>query len=123
MDHHWIDDAIASMPGTSVTYKEEWGAMIYRVADKMIGMRGGYKDGRPLVTIKLPPEQGEMLRQTQVNIIPGYYMNKLHYNSIFLDAGVDEALIAELLEDSYDCVFATLTKKARTTINEVANKT
>ncbi|MCO5227153.1 MAG: MmcQ/YjbR family DNA-binding protein [Thermomicrobiales bacterium] len=116
MDHHWIDDAIANMPGTSVTYKEEWGAMIYRVADKMIGMRGGYKDRRPLVTIKLPPEQGELLRQTQVNIIPGYYMNKLHYNSIFLDAGVDEALIAELLEDSYDCVFAMLTKKVRQAI-------
>lgn len=118
MDHHWIDDTIANMPGTSVTHKEEWGAMLYRVADKMIGMRGEYKDGRPIVTIKLPPEQGEMLRATHEHIIPGYYMNKLHYNSVFLDAGVDETFISELLQDSYDCVFATLTKKARQAIEE-----
>lgn len=90
--------------------------MIYRVADKMIGMRGSYKDGRPIVTIKLPPEQGGMLRETHEQIIPGFYMNKLHYNSVFLDTGVDEKFIRDLLDDAYDCVFATLTKKARQAI-------
>lgn len=118
MEPHWIDDFIASLPGTSTEHKAEWGSMLYRVGDKMIGMRGTYKDGRPILTIKLPPAQGETLRETHEAIIPGYYSNKVHYNSIFLDAGFDDAFITELIEDAYDCVFATLTKKTQRAITE-----
>ncbi|MCA9833689.1 MAG: MmcQ/YjbR family DNA-binding protein [Thermomicrobiales bacterium] len=119
MEPHWIDERIASLPGTSTEHKPAWGSMLYRVGDKMIGMRGTYKDGRPILTIKLPPAQGELLRETYDAIIPGYYSNKVHYNSVFLDAGFDDAFIGELIEDAYDCVFATLTGKAQKAITDV----
>ena len=113
MDHRWIDDAVAAMPGTTVTFKPEWDSMLYHLQGKAMGMRGGYKDGRPILTIKLPPDQGEMLRETHEFIIPGYYSNKTHYNSVFLDAGLPREFITELLEDAWNCVFASLPKKTQ----------
>lgn len=113
MDHEWIDDAIQAMPGATAEFKPEWGVMVYRLAGKMIGMRGGYKDGRPILTLKLPPDQGQVLREQFDYVIPGYYSNKVHYNSVFLDTDVSREFIAELLVDARDCVFATLPKKTQ----------
>jgi predicted DNA-binding protein (MmcQ/YjbR family) len=113
MDYSWIDDAIVAMPGTTVTPKPEWESMLYHLQGKSIGMRGTYKDGRPILTIKLPPDQGEMLRETHESIIPGYYSNKTHYNSVFLDAGLPREFILELLEDAWNCVLAALPKKTQ----------
>jgi predicted DNA-binding protein (MmcQ/YjbR family) len=116
MDYSWIDDAIAVMPGTTVTFKPEWDSTLYHLQGKSMGMRGNYKDGRPILTIKLPPDQGEMLRETHESIIPGYYSNKTHYNSVFLDAGLPREFIIELLEDAWNCVFASLPKKTQTAL-------
>lgn len=113
MDSHWTDDAIRAMSGTEVEYKNGWNSIVFKLGGKMFGMRGSYKDGRPILTIKLPPEQGEMLREQFEHIIPGYYSNKLHWNSIFLDVDYSQDFIAELLEDSYDCVFGSLPKKTQ----------
>lgn len=118
MDHDWIDDTIRAMNGAELEFKPEWNSMLYRLAGKMIGMRGSYKDGRPILTLKLPPEQGEMLREQFEHIIPGYYSNKTHYNSIFLDAGFSREFITDLLEDSRQCVFATLPKKTQALLAE-----
>jgi predicted DNA-binding protein (MmcQ/YjbR family) len=118
MDRTWIEDVIENMKGTSIEFKEGWGSMLYRLEGKMIGMRGSYKDGRPILTIKLPPEQGQILREVYEDIFPGYYSNKTHYNSIFLDAGFDREFITELLEDSWQCVFETLPKKTRAALGE-----
>lgn len=118
MDHTWIDEIIDDMTGTTVEYKPAWDSMIYRLSGKMIGMRGKYRDGRPILTIKLPPEQGQILRIAHEEIIPGYYSNKMHYNSIFLDADFSRQFITDLLEDSWNCVFATLTKKAQAALRK-----
>lgn len=118
MNHEWIDDAVRSMNGAEVKFKPEWDSMLYHLAGKSIGMRGSYKDGRPILTLKLPPEQGELLREQFEQIIPGYYSNKTHYNSIFLDADFSREFIEDLLEDSRTCVFASLPKKTQALLNE-----
>ena len=38
-------------------------------------------------------------------IIPGYYMNKTHWNSIYLDADIPSSFVEELIEHSYQLVF------------------
>lgn len=122
MEHHWIDDAWEAMTGADTEFKQGWGSMLYRLGGKMIGMRGAYKDGRPILTIKLPPEQGALLREQFEDIIPGYYSNKVHYNSIFLDAGFDREFITDLLEDSWQCVFETLPKKTQALLRNTATE-
>ena len=45
-------------------------------------------------------------------IIPGYYMNKTHWNSIYLDADIPSSFVEELIEHSYQLVFHKLTKSS-----------
>ena len=62
--------------------------------------------GKEYLNIKTDPEYSELLRKTYNYIIPGYHMNKQHWNTIILNEKCDEKLVQELIEQSYD-----LTKK------------
>lgn len=44
---------------------------------------------------------------------PGFHMNKTHWNSVYLNEDVSDQLLAELIDHSYELVYASLQKKVR----------
>ena len=66
---------------------------------------------RDIITIKKDVMDGEFLRQQYKDIISGYYMNKAHWNSIYLDGEVPADIVKELIEKSYYLVVGGLPKK------------
>jgi len=62
---------------------------------------------------KCLPERAIQLREQYPGIIPGYHMNKKHWNTIMADGSVPDELIKELVDHSYDLVVAGLPKAAR----------
>ncbi len=58
--------------------------------------------GKEYLNVKTDPEYSEILRKSYGYIIPGYHMNKEHWNTIILSEKCDKELIEELLEQSYD---------------------
>lgn len=112
MKYHWIDEYLKSMKGVSSDFKEEWNWTRYLLGDKMFAAVCKDDQGRDqLITCKLEPAEGDFLRQKYEDIIPGYYMNKVHWNSIKADGNVPDDLVKDLLEKSYYLVLAGLTKK------------
>lgn len=70
--------------------------------------------GNPVyITLKLRPEEGEFWRGQFADVIPGYYMNKTHWNSIAPDGQVPDDILRDMLDKSYALVLAGLTKKAQ----------
>ncbi len=65
------------------------------------------------MNLKCDPERSLDLRDRHEGIIPGYHMNKKHWNTLVLDQTLQEKLIRELVDHSYDLVFASLTKKVK----------
>ncbi len=65
------------------------------------------------VNLKCDPERAVELREYHEGIIPGYHMNKKHWNTVLTDGSVKDALIQELLQHSYELVAASLPKKVR----------
>ncbi len=67
------------------------------------------------VNLKCIPERSEELRdQFPESIIPGFHMNKKHWNTVTVeDSDVDEETVKELIDHSYDLVFSKLTKKQK----------
>jgi predicted DNA-binding protein (MmcQ/YjbR family) len=62
-------------------------------------------DGDPLrVSVKCDPDLAEQLRLTYPAITPGYHLNKRHWNTIMLDGSLDDAMVRDLIEDSYALV-------------------
>ena len=56
-------------------------------------------DDKPYyITLKLEPEEGNFLRQQFEDILPGYYMNKQHWNSVKPDGEVPDDLLKDLLD-------------------------
>ena len=98
MPYPWIDAYCLSKKGVVKDYKEEWEATRYQVGGKMFAMQGGDKEGNPIFTLKLPPDFGRFLRQQYPDIVPGYYMNKEHWNSLFLHGAVPHALVREMID-------------------------
>ncbi|EFE69596.1 MULTISPECIES: MmcQ/YjbR family DNA-binding protein [Streptomyces] len=72
-------------------------------------------DARPLkVNLKCDPEDALRLRADHPDlIVPGWHMNKRHWNTVTVDGGLPDRLVRELVEDSYDLVVAGLPRAER----------
>jgi len=60
-----------------------------------------HHDGRDFVNLKCEPLEAEFLRSVYEGIAPGYHMNKTHWNSVYFDADVPDALIRSLTMESF----------------------
>jgi predicted DNA-binding protein (MmcQ/YjbR family) len=56
------------------------------------------------------------LRSIYSSVIPGYHMNKKHWNTIMVEGDMDEKLLKELIDHSYTLIVGSLTKKQRETL-------
>ncbi|QGV80706.1 MmcQ/YjbR family DNA-binding protein [Streptomyces ficellus] len=84
---------------------------VFKVAGKVFALSA--LDGRPLtVNLKCDPEIALRLRAEHPAIVPGYHMNKRHWNTVTVQE-LPERLVHELVEDSYDLVVAGLPKATR----------
>jgi predicted DNA-binding protein (MmcQ/YjbR family) len=86
---------------------------VFKVLGKLFALT--WLDGRPLtVNLKCDPEDAVRLRAEHPGlIVPGYHMNKRHWNTVTVDGELPDRLVRELIEDSYDLVVAGLPKAER----------
>jgi predicted DNA-binding protein (MmcQ/YjbR family) len=63
--------------------------------------------------LKCDPERVEELRSQYNAVNPGYHMNKKHWNTIALHSDVDDNLLKELIDHSYQLVFNDFSKKTQ----------
>jgi predicted DNA-binding protein (MmcQ/YjbR family) len=71
-------------------------------------------DARDLsVSLKCEPALAEQLRAAHPEITGAWHMNKMHWNGVRLDGDLPDAMIRDMVEDSYDLVVATLSRKQR----------
>lgn len=117
-DQRWIAAYLLGMAGITTDYKEEWGWQRYQLGGKMVAALCTHKDGRPIVTLKCEPALSEVLRANNPNIIEGYYMNKIHWVSVYLDGGIPQEELKPLLEMAYKLVYGTLPKKLQKALEE-----
>ena len=116
MKYEWIDGYCLSKKGVEKDYKAEWEATRYMLNGKMFAMVGGDKYGKPIITLKLEPAFGEMLRSQYSDIIPGYYMNKQHWNSLYLEGSVPDKVLEDMIDKSYSLILSALPIKVRNSI-------
>lgn len=118
MKYEWMDEYCCSKKGAVKDYKAEWEAFRYMVGGKMFVMQGQNKEKKDIISFKCEPLLAESLRKEHEDIIPGYYLNKQHWNSIFLDGEVSDDLMKSMIDMSYDLVLNSLTKKKIKEITE-----
>ncbi len=112
MEYPWLDEYLTAKKGVVKDFKVEWNWIRYMIDDKLFVAVCLRDDGSPkYITLKLKPEEGEFLRGQYEDIIPGYYMNKVHWNSVKYDGKIPDDLLKDMLDKSYQLVLSGLSKK------------
>lgn len=93
--------------------------LVFKVMGKMFALVG--LDEVPLrVNLKCDPEKAVQLREEYPEtILPGYHMNKQHWNTVVLNGTINSSMIFELIDHSYTLVVSSLTKKLQQELNSL----
>ena len=106
-----IDAYLMKKPGVTKN-TENWNWIRYMIGDKMfVAVCLDDSDIPYYITLKLQPLEGEFLRNEYEDILPGYYMNKTHWNSVKADGNVPDGLLKDLVDKSYTLVLKGFSKK------------
>ncbi|WP_258105074.1 MmcQ/YjbR family DNA-binding protein [Marinoscillum sp. MHG1-6] len=100
-----------SKPG--VTEEVPFGpeTLVFKVMGKMFALTD--IESFSSINLKCDPDIAEKLREEYPAVMPGYHMNKKHWNTIMMDGSVADAQIREWINQSYDLVISGLTKKQK----------
>ena len=72
-----------------------------------------YVEGTGHINLKCRPEEAMIMRDIFESVIPGYHMNKEHWNTVILDGTVPREEIEKMIETSYFLVIQNLKKSDR----------
>ncbi len=93
--------------------------LVFKVMGKMFCLCGLEK--QPLqFNLKCQPELAVELREEYTGVIPGYHMNKTHWNTAVMDGSFDDEKAKEWIPLSYKSVADSLTKKLKTELAQLA---
>ena len=89
--------------------------LVYKVGGKMFLLAS--LDTTPLrFNAKCEPEEALQLRDTYPSVLPGYHMNKTHWNTVIADGSVSDRLLRQWIDNSYQLVADSLPKKIKNEI-------
>ena len=86
--------------------------LVYKVGGKVFALTSP-EEFPSRINLKCDPDRAVMLRDEYESIIPGFHMNKRHWNTLVLDGSLPKKLVKELIDHSYDLVVASLPKSKR----------
>jgi predicted DNA-binding protein (MmcQ/YjbR family) len=71
------------------------------------------------INIKCDPELAVELREKYDAVIPGFHMNKVHWNTVMLDGSISDKYICEWIDLSYDLIIKGLPKKGKEILSKL----
>lgn len=95
--------------------------LVFKVGGKMFCLTSlkDWENGNPSLNLKCDPDRAQELRAEFEAVNPGYHMSKIHWNTITFNGDVSNKMMLELIDDSYNLIFKSLTKKLQLEINEM----
>lgn len=103
MNHKQVEDYVLSMPNAELTYPFGEDVAVYKVKNKMFALIPEKKT--PVsISLKCDPQLAEVLRTKYESVMPGYHLNKKHWNTIVLSGQLPWEEIQGLIRHSYDLV-------------------
>jgi predicted DNA-binding protein (MmcQ/YjbR family) len=91
---------------------------VFKVKNKIFALYG-FEDGTIRLNLKCEPNDAIAFREIYECVIPGYHMNKKHWNTIILDDTMEDRVLEEMIDDSYDLIVSKLTRKQKEELNQI----
>ena len=124
MDHIESRDYLLSKHKTFEYFPFGPDVAVFKVVDKMFALLalGHVTENLPdgdkhyWLNLKCEPSEAQILRDIFPSIIPGYHMNKTHWNTVILDGSIPQGEIERMIDNSYKLVVSKMTKKKQKSI-------
>lgn len=97
-----------SKKGTTETFPFDEKTLVFKVMDKMFALTS--LEGELSINLKCEPEKAIELREEFDAVLPGFHMNKKHWNTVILDGSIADEQIFRWIDDSYRLAADNLTK-------------
>ena len=100
-----------SKKGVSESFPFDETTLVFKVMGKMFALTG--IDEFNYINLKCDPTKAIELREEFEGVTPGYHMNKKNWNSVSTLGDISDRLIYQWIDDSYDLIVSSLTKKIK----------
>ncbi len=117
MNFEMVRDYLIKKPYTTEDFPFDETTLVFRVGNKIYALMG-LNDEPPRINLKCNPQRALELRESYNCVIPGYHMNKKHWNTVVMDEDLSWELLRELMDHSYDLIFKSLPKKTKLALEE-----
>ncbi|RJG39183.1 MmcQ/YjbR family DNA-binding protein [Motilimonas pumila] len=115
MDESQLCDFLAARPEAELDYPFGPEAKVYKVKGKLFAIVS-VRQQQLQVNLKCDPQQALMLRDIFTAVLPGYHMNKKHWNTVLMDNTLARGEIERMIEHSYGLVVKSLPKSTRSAL-------
>ena len=88
-----------SKKGVSESFPFDDVTLVFKVNGKMFALVN--LDGDLSINLKCDPEKAIELREHYSSVLPGYHMDKKHWNTVMIDGSVPDKLICDWIDSSY----------------------
>lgn len=106
MTHAEVEEYIMSMPNAVLDYPFGEKVAVYKVNDKMFALV--QEDSSPVsVSLKCDPRLATLLRERYESVMPGYHLNKKHWNTVLITGQLSWDEVKDLIRHSYELVAHT----------------
>ena len=107
-----------SKKGVTEHFPFDHDTLVFKVGGKMFALSSlnQWEKGEPSVNLKCDPDYAQELRGQYADIQPAFHMSKTHWNTVAVNSEVSDKFVKELIDDSYQLIFKSLTKKLQSEI-------
>ena len=103
MTHKEVEDYLLGMPNAWLDYPFGDDVAVYKVGDKMFALVA--EKSHPVrLSLKCDPLLAKTLREKYESVMPGYHLNKKHWNTILLTGQLSWSEIQDLIRHSYELI-------------------
>lgn len=92
--------------------------LVFKVMGKLFAATGLDED-QFRVNLKCDPDRAIELREAHPEVLPGWHMNKKHWNTVYFEQGLEDEKLRELIDHSYELVVKGLPKKLRLALEDL----
>jgi predicted DNA-binding protein (MmcQ/YjbR family) len=117
MDIETFRNYCLAKKGVTESFPFDEVTLVFKVLNKMFALTG-LDESDFKVNLKCAPEYAESLREQYDAIQPGWHMNKKHWNTVDFSAGLDNKLLYELIDMSYNLAVKGLKKAEKAALDE-----
>jgi len=108
-----LRDYCLSLPGTTEGFPFGEQTLVFKVREKVF-LLTPLDSAQVQFNAKCDPVKAQELRELHDCVLPGYHMNKKHWNTVRADGSVSDDTLKSWVKDSYDLVVVSLAAKVRT---------